>query len=56
MHPLVGVLLGAVIEIAPVPVAPLVRVTTEFWKVPFLEKYNLLLSKSIATPIISPAV
>jgi hypothetical protein len=46
---------GFVIEIAPVPVAPLSG-SPLFCQVPFLEKYNLLLSKSNATPIISPVV
>ena len=37
------------------PVEPDVG-TPLFCQVPFLEKYNLLLSKSKATPIISPSV
>ena len=45
----------AVIEIAPVPVEPDVG-SPDSCQVPFLEKYNLLLVKSNAIPIISPEV
>ena len=45
---------AAVIEIAPVPVEPLVGSPLFSQALSFLLKYNLLLSKSTATQIIVP--
>ena len=47
---------SAVIETAPVPVAPLSGLPLLFQASLFFLKYNLLLSKSTAIPTISPAV